>query len=190
MWKCYCMQRTHRTACVCRPTDGRATQPRSTCTHARDRARARGESERLPACACIVPTLLFASSTNPRANAPPKARAIHHSPVRLLHRMGFSLLEILASPSALAMAGGYDWQLPNLRQDTSCGRCQGASSCIPSLQMFWVAITGVLMVVLRYLRGQEPAYAFTWWAFTAYALCQQACASSLPRRERASPALC
>ena len=60
------------------------------------------------ACIYCSPFRSILNQPDPRAaNAPPKARAIHHSPVRLLHRMGVSLLELLASPSALAMAGGF-----------------------------------------------------------------------------------
>lgn len=32
---------------------------------------------------------------------------------------------------------------------------------------FWVALTGILCVGLRWARGDEPTYAFTWWAVLA-----------------------
>lgn len=82
--------------------------------------------------------------------------------------MGFSLLEILASPSALAMAGGFMiGTYPIFVKTPVVVNAKVHPAAFQAYKSFWVAITGVLMVVFRYLRGQEPAYAFTWWAFIA-----------------------
>ena len=87
--------------------------------------------------------------------------------IRHHHGMA-SLLSSLGGPSALAMAGGFMiGTYPIFVKTPAVLKAKVHPAAFQAYKSFWVALTGAAMVTMRWARGQEPVYAFTWWAVIA-----------------------
>lgn len=79
-----------------------------------------------------------------------------------------SPFSVLGSPSALAIAGGFMiGTYPIFVKTPTVLKAKVHPAAFQAYKSFWVALTGGLMVTTRWARGEEPVYAFTWWAVIA-----------------------